>query len=658
MLALGAAPQSALAQVEQVVVTGTRLPEAVGSPAFSSVTLDAQQLSTFDRLDRSLEQVPGLSLFRRTNSVSANASTQGVSLRAIAPSGTSRALLLLDGVPMNDPFGGWVIWTQLPSEDIGGAEIIRGAGAGPYGAGALTGTILLRERDSSQGVADLEGGSLDSVRGGISRAATIDDVDLFASLSGERTNGWIPVHEPDRGAADNHVWFNGGSASLRAQTQIGDVLSSARIGYYDEGRGAGIVGATSAARGYSASLTFADAPAGADIGWRVQGWLLRSNFSNESVSVAPGRTDTMPANDQFATPALGLGFNAALLGESGAFHWEAGADLRDDSGESRELFHFDGTTFEGFRRSGGRSIVGGLYGEGAIDTSQWLLTLGGRADYWVTSQGHLVEIDRLSGDVTNEQEFAGRHGFVPTARGGIRRNFNNGEYLRAAGYVGFRTPTLNELYRPFRVGNVVTTANADLRPEKLYGAEIGYGGVWGSLHWDATGFWNELHNSIANVTIGENLQQRQNAGDVQAFGFEGQVTEAFSENLSGWLALSYTDAQFVSGQLDGLRPAQAPRTMATAGGTWQPISALSLQAQLHWEGLRFEDDRNTLRLGAALTLDLRATYALTDAVAVYVAADNVTDANVATAAATDPLLGTVISYGQPRQVWLGVTYAE
>jgi outer membrane receptor protein involved in Fe transport len=204
----------------------------------------------------------------------------------------------------------------------------------------------------------------------------------------------------------------------------------------------------------------------------------------------------------------------------------------------------------------------------------------------------------------------------------------------------------------------VTTANADLRPEKLYGAEIGYGGVWGSLHWDATGFWNELHNSIANVTIGENLQQRQNAGDVQAFGFEGQVTEALSENLSGWLALSYTDAQFVSGQLDGLRPAQAPRTMATAGAAWQPMSDLSLQAQLHWEGLRFEDDRNTLRLGAALTLDLRATYALTDAVAVYVAADNVTDANVATAAATDPLLGTVISYGQPRQVWLGVTYRE
>src|SRR5262249_3663250 len=158
-------------------------------------------------------------------------STQGISLRDIAPSGAGRSLVLLDGVPMNDPFGGWVIWTQLPFEDVGGAQIIRGAGAGPYGAGALTGTLLLSERDASQGLADIEGGTLDSVRGGASHGENIGGVDLFASLAGERSNGWIPVQEPDRGAADNHVWFDGGEASLREQTQIGDVLESARLSY-------------------------------------------------------------------------------------------------------------------------------------------------------------------------------------------------------------------------------------------------------------------------------------------------------------------------------------------------------------------------------------------------------------------------------------------
>ena len=179
MLFIGGAV-SAQDVVEQVTVTSARLPEAVGSPAFSTVTLDAEQLSTSDRLDDALEQVPGLSLFRRTVSNSSNASTQGVSLRAIAPSGTSRALVMLDGVPLNDPFGGWVIWTPLPYEDIGGAEVIRGAGAGPYGAGALTGTILLTERASDRGVIDGEVGSLSSARAGASQGEQLGDVDLFA----------------------------------------------------------------------------------------------------------------------------------------------------------------------------------------------------------------------------------------------------------------------------------------------------------------------------------------------------------------------------------------------------------------------------------------------------------------------------------------------
>ena len=652
---------------EQIVVTGAKFPEAVGTPAFSTVSLDARQLSTSDRLDDALEQVPGLSLFRRTNSISANATTQGISLRDIAPSGAGRALVLLDGVPMNDPFGGWVIWTGLPYEDIESAEIVRGAGAGPYGAGALTGTILLTERDASEPIADVQGGSLSSVRGGVSRGETFDGLDLFASVAGERSSGWIPVQPPDRGAADNHVWFDGGSASLRAQTQIGDVLGSARISYYDEGRGAGVAGAHSSAHGVTGSLTFAEDPGTFGIGWRVQGWVIRSAFSNISVAVAPGRIGTTPANDQYATPALGIGFNAALLGQSGAFKWEAGADLRDDSGESRELFRFDGTEFLMNRRSGGRSIVGGLYGEGAIDTSQWLLTLGVRGDYWATSQGHLLEAVLASGAITNLQDYQGRDGLVPTARGGVRRNFNDGEYLRVAGYVGFRVPTLNELYRPFRVGNDVTQANAALRPEKLYGAEIGWGGASDQLSWDATLFFNQLHNAIANVTVGQvfcgpvpcgTLRQRQNAGDVNAFGFEGQVTEAVNDDLKLSAALAYTDAQFSSGQLDGLRPAQTPRTTITGSASWQALSRLSLQAQLHWEGMRFEDDRNSLRLGAAFVLDARATYQLIQGLDVYGAADNLTDANVATAATRDANLGEVVSYGQPRVFWLGLTYTE
>lgn len=641
-----------------VAVTAAHLPRPAGDAAFSTITLDAQALDQSSRLDAALEQVPGLSLFRRSTSNYANPTTQGISLRAIAPSGAGRALVLLDGVPMNDPFGGWVIWTALPPEDIGSAEIVRGAGAGPYGAGALTGTILLNERDSENGIAiaDASAGTLGTYRAAASGGDALGNVNLFGSISGERSDGWIPVRPPQRGAADKHLWFDGGSASLRAETMLGDVSATARIGAYDEARGAGIEYAGARAHGLNASLTFAHSAA--PIGWRVQLWAIRSGFSNTSASTAADRSSTTPANDQYATPALGLGANAALIGASGNFRWEAGGDVRDDSGESRELYRYIAGAFTMHRRSGGREIVAGLYGEGAYDTGDWLLTAGLRADYWATSQGHLLESVRATGAITNAQDYAGRSGAVPTARVGIRRNFAD-IYLRAAAYSGFRVPTLNELYRPFRVGNNTTQANAALKPEKLYGAELGLGGQGGGFVWNLTGFWNRLRDAIGNRTLTSSpsgtIAQRQNIGDINALGAEGDAFYAVDDLLTLHAAFSLTDARVRTddADLNGKRPAQAPLATITAGASWRPLSPLTLDADLRWESARFENDENTLRLGSAFVLDLRANWRLRDGLSLYLAADNATDSNIVTAEANDRTL----SYGEPRMLEFGLRYA-
>src|SRR6185503_11653447 len=101
-------------QVEVVVVYPPRLAPLGGDAAFSAVRVGPEVLKATPRLDDALESVPGVSLFRRASSLGANPTTQGLSLRAIAPSGAGRALVTLDGAPQNDPFGGWVIWTALP----------------------------------------------------------------------------------------------------------------------------------------------------------------------------------------------------------------------------------------------------------------------------------------------------------------------------------------------------------------------------------------------------------------------------------------------------------------------------------------------------------------------------------------------------------------
>jgi outer membrane receptor protein involved in Fe transport len=669
LLPLCVAPALADPAIETVQVTSARLPAGVGDGAFSVTALSADQLAQSDRLDDALEQVPGLSLFRRSGSENANATTQGISLRDIAPSGAGRTAVLLDGVPLNDPFGGWVIWGALPYEDIGGADVVRGAGTGPYGSGALTGTILLTERDTTNGlaIADAAAGSLGTVRTGASGGTQIGNLDVFASAAGERSNGWIPIDPPRRGLADNHLWLDSGEASLRAQEQLGGgVVLSARTEYYDDARGGGILGVTSQAKGWITSVTLARPADASSLGWRIQTWMIDSGFANTSASVPAfpvARNSAIPANDQYATPALGLGGNAALVGTIGHFRWEAGGDLRVDQGESRELYSFSSALqdFTSRRRSGGMLTVGGLYGEGAYDDGNWLLTLGVRADYWATAQGHIDQYSRAPNALTSQTVYQGRDGVIPTARAGVRRSLWDDQYLRIAAYEGFRAPTLNELYRPFRVGNNTTQANGALKPEELYGAEVGLGGARGTFTWNMTGFYNELHDAVANVTIASSTAgvtfRRENAGDVKALGLEGDAAWQVDADFALRAAFSITDARVhpdpANIQIAGNRPAQAPPVTITAGATWLPLSRLKLDADLHWEAARFEDDQNTMLLGSAFVLDLKAAYRLVDAMSVFISVENATKANIATAEAAD---GT-ISYGQPRVCEVGLSYA-
>ena len=659
---------------ETVTVTAEHLPQAVGQAGYSTVSLSEDAIAGFDQLDAALEQVPGFSLFRRSTSLNANPTTQGVTLRAIAPSAASRALVLLDGVPLNDPFGGWVIWSAVPDEDIGGATIIRGAGSGPYGSGALTGTVLLSERNDTDGLsqADVSGGNLDTFRAGASGGAEIGPVKLFASGEAEHSNGWLAVEPDERGAADDRVRYNSGSATLRGETDLGDgVTMTARGGYYDLLQGAGLVGAEATAEGETASLTIARAIEDDDIGWRLQSWLIHSNLSNISVSttntLALPQSATTPADDQYATPALGWGMNAAALGESGAFQWEAGADLRDDSGESRELYSFSKTLqqYLDARRSGGQLVIAGVYGEASYDAKPWLFTLGLRGDYWATSQGHLEQSVLSSGVATLDDDFAGRDGTVPSGRAALRREFDDGEFLRVAAYSDFRVPTLNELYRPFRVGNVVTNENPDLTPEKLYGVEAGWGGTTSFANWSLTGFWNKLHDAVENVTIPLSncapgtgtCERRENVPDIDALGLEADISEPLTSALSLRQALSWTDARVHGGAddpaLTGKRPAQAPGAVATAGAVWSPIEVLTFETDMRWVGAQYEDDLNTIKLGSALTLGFRVDWRVRDGVSLFGKIDNALDAKVATGNTTG-----VINIGEPRVFEIGVSYAD
>ncbi len=658
-------------QVPETVVVTASPPDPVGNDAFSFVRVTPKQLRASHQLDASLKEVPGLSLFRRDSSLSANPTVQGVTLRSIAPSGAGRALVTLDGVPQNDPFGNWVIWSAIPGEDTRAGQVVRGAGAGPYGAGALTGVIALDEAVGTGLVAaDVSGGTLGERRAAASGGADLDRFSFFASASGEHSDGWIPVSAAQRGAADDALTLDAWNGSLRAETTLpGDTLISSRIGVYHEARDSGLVGAESSADGKTASVTIAHPESAGDLGWRMQLWMRDVGLTNTSVSIATDRASTTVTNDQYAVPATGWGGTAALRGQWDWLNWEIGTDARLAEGESRELFS---SGLASRRISGGTSTVAGLYAEGAARMDGWLLTLGGRVDGWQTSNGHLIESTVATGAVTKQQFYPSRSGTLPTARAGARYDLSDSLYVRTAAYEGFRAPSLNELYRPFRVGQITTLANPALKPEELYGVEAGLGGVWQSISWDATAFWNQLHDPIANVTLpppATNLQMRENAYDINALGVESEAQWKLNDWAALRAAFDFVDARTkvvnaTTLLLTPARPAQAPRWTVTGGFELTPLARLTVDADLRYESQRFADDQNTpsLALAGVTTADARISYALTEKLSAYVYGDNLFNARVGSTAAFQPLTngsnGVVTNYAAPRIVGGGLSFAE
>ena len=318
------------------------------------------------------------------------------------------------------------------------------------------------------------------------------------------------------------------------------------------------------------------------------------------------------------------------------------------------------------RISGGRSAVEGLYVETAARSDGWLFTLGARVDGWETANGHLTESVVATGDITKEQIYPSRSGTLPTARLGVRHELDNGFYLRGAAYEGFRAPSLNELYRPFRVGQITTLANPALTPENLYGAELGIGGDHGAFTWDLTGFWNQLHNPIANVTTGVNLQTRENAFDINAPGVEAEGRYAINDDISLTAAFDTVSAHTkvistTTGLLINSRPAQAPRWTVTGGVEYRPLPQLTLFADFRYESERFADDQNTLPLAPATTVDARISWALTHSLSLYVYGTNLFNARVASTAAFQPVLGgtaIVTNFSAPRMVGGGLSFTQ
>ena len=643
------------AQETEIVVTGRGLPDTPATPAYDVKILERERLiaTGSGRIEDALSSVAGFQQFRRSDSRSSNPSAQGVTLRALGGNASSRTLMLLDGVPVADPFFGYIPYSALAPERLDHIRVTRGGGSGAFGAGAVAGTIELESADART-LGLFNGAALVNDRGETEASASLAPRvgKGFAVISGrwDRGQGFYTTPKDQRVPATARAEFDSWSAGARlVQPLTGDIEVQARALFFEDHRTLRFEGADSSSKGQDVSLRVVGR---GDWQFDLIGYGQWRNFTNVVISSSA----FVPVLDQFDTPSSGLGGKVEIRPPLGADHvLRLGADYRRAKGRMHEtaISAFSGAVTAN-RRAGGTNSDLGFFAEHDWSLGPVVLTGGVRLDRYSIRNG-IFQQRNGAGLLVVDDSFANQSDWETTWRGGIVADIAPGLRARGAVYSGLRMPTLNELYRPFSVFPVNTLANAELGVEKLRGFEGGFDYTPAEgINLALTAFDNKLKGAIANVTIGTNLRQRQNVDAIHAKGLE--LTASADVGAFGFSSsIAYTDSKVkgsgAAGLLDGMRPSQTPKWMANASLSYRPAENWLLSATLRHVGKQFEDDLETDAMQAATTLDAFAQVPLARGFSLVLRGENLFNEKIITRNQ-----GGSIDLGTPRTVWAGVRF--
>jgi outer membrane receptor protein involved in Fe transport len=659
--AAAAQPPEEPVRLPPVVVTPTRLEQKADDVPAAVTVVGSEDIRTSpsQTLDDLLRQVPGFSLFRRTSSVVGHPTTQGLSLRGIGPSGTSRALVLMDGVPLNDPFGGWVYWNRVPLLGIEQVEVVRGGGSSVWGNYALGGVVQVVSRRPTARGAALEASYGTQETSNVDLLVTETAGPFRILLEGNRydTGGYPIVKDSRRGSIDidaesTHHVFNG-----RVEWHVSpDATVWVSGNYYDEDRVNGtalqVNDTTSGIAALGGRLQSGDDE------WRFTTYANWQEFHSTFTSQAADRNSEVLALDQ-TVPTTSAGGSLQWSRRLDRHLFSLGGDVRWVTGETDERV-FVGGVFTRTRTAGGEQVIGGVFVQDVWTPHRAVEVVAGlRGDVWLNYGAFRRDTPPPSAAIPARQTFSDIERVIPSPRLGLLVRATPTTDLRASVYQGFRIPTLNELYRPFRVRNDVTVANETLRPERLTGGEAGVTQRWGPLQARLTGFVNEVKDLVANVTLaaplpdcppGTTCRQRQN---LELARIQGVETELELRPGRDWRLLAsylFSDARVVDapGQpaLEGKRLAQVPEHNVTLAVQYRNPAIINVTAAARYIGTQYEDDLNTLPLGSYVVFDLFASRTVTRWLEVFAAVENLFDTTYSVGRTSEG----VISIGAPRIV--------
>lgn len=615
--------------VEPVVVAGTRIEATVPTSAANVTVLSRDDLARTGALvvDDYLRQIPGFNTFRRSSSLvtapAQDPEAQGVTLRGIGPGGASRALILLDGIPVNDGYGGWIYWGQLPIEQIERIEIVRGGYSSLWGNYAMGGVIniVTRSLDKSEIRAKAQYGNRNTGEIDLGITQRWDKVRFRVDGGFFHTDGWNIIDPSQRGPLDRNSDSERKRIGGRVEYDLTpDFKVFAQGGFYQEDRNTGTLLRTSDTNrsSFAGGARYRSSEGSL---WELKVFSYQTRFNEHFWTVNDPRTFETPRQFQ-QVPSTDTG---------GSFTWTkaafgnhvflAGGDVRWIRGEGRDQF-FDPTgAFSGIQVNQGRQLFTGIFVQDIYEPTDRLnIVTSVRGDYIRNYGGQLLNTPiGLPATLTH---FQTQDKLVVNPRLGVRYQVTNGVALRGAAYRAFRAPTLSELYRESSVEGLLLRSNPSLSPEFLEGGEIGFDvSLIPRVTLKVTGYWNNLKRPIGNIAsakdplTGEDTERiRANIGQGRVRGIEVDASFQIAQDWSLTASYLYTEAKVIDNPADpdliGKRLAQVPWHSATIGLRYANSRLLNALVQLRYSGKQFEDADNRDELRQYAVVDLFLSRAL------------------------------------------------
>ncbi|HEY4556049.1 MAG TPA: TonB-dependent vitamin B12 receptor [Lysobacter sp.] len=508
---------------------------------------------------------------------------------------SDHVLVLVDGVRIGSATSGLASFQDLPLELIERVEIVRGPRSSLYGSEAIGGVIQVFTRRDTGALApraSFGGGSHDTYEASI-------------GVGGRVGRGWFGA---------DYAWSD--SAGFNSCRGYGaPVFAGCFVDEPDRD-------------GYTRESLSVRAGAELATGWTLDAHALRAEGDNAYDGSFTNRSEIV---QQVFGANLGWAPNdTAALRLSVASNRDSSDNFRDET-----IFngYFDTTrssaSLQGdFALARGQRVSAGFDWLGDIVRSSTEFVRGRRITRGVFAQylGEFGAFDLQASARNDDNTQFGSH-----ATGNLAVGFELSPAWRVSAGVGnaFKTPTFNELYFP-------NFGNPDLEPERSRTVEAGI--AWTG---EAAGVRLDAYRTLVDSLIAYDPVPRR-PNNIETARLRGAELTAHA-TLAGWTASGSVSVVDPENRVAATYGFDLPRRARESARIEldRAFGDFRIGATAVAEGARYDDVRNTRRLGGYGTLDLRAEYAITPAWRVQARVAN----------ALDREYETVEYYNQPGRTW-------